>query len=336
MDPAGRSFRPFVARLLTVLAVATLALVVWQLSSLLLLLFGAMLISLALRAGADALARLTPLPAAWGVPVVLLLVLAVLTGTGWLVGDRIATQFVELARKLPAAAAAVEGWVDRQPWVEALLSLGTKGEAPAGLLASLGVFASSLLGALSGLVVILMVAVYLAVDPHVYHRGVLALFPLDMRGHADVVLSEITRTLRTWLVGQGIAMLIIGALTSVGLVLLGNPLALSLGMLAGLLEFVPFVGPLLAAVPAVLVAFSLQPIDALWTVLLYLAVQQVEGHLVMPLIQQRMVALPPVLTVTATVAMGVLFGPPGVLFATPLVVVVVVLVRRVYVEGLLE
>lgn len=336
MDPVGRSFRPFVARLLTVLAVGTLALVAWKLSDLLLLLFGAMLMSLALRAGADALARLTPLPAPWGVPVLLLLVLATLTGAGWLVGGRVADQFVELARKLPAAAAALEDWVDRQPWVEALLSLGTRGEAPAGLLASLGGVASSLLGALGGLVVILMVAVYLAVDPEVYHRGLVALFPLDLRGRADVVLREIARTLRTWLVGQAIAMLIIGAMTTAGLVLLGNPLALSLGVLAGLLEFIPFVGPLLAAVPAVLVAFSLHPIDALWTVLLYLAVQQTEGHVVMPLIQQRMVELPPVLTVAATVAMGVLLGAPGLLFATPLVVVVVVLVRRVYVEGLLE
>ena len=335
MEPVP-SLRPFVARLLTVLAVAVLAVAAWKLSDLLLLLFGALLISLALRAGAESLARVTPMPAAWGVPVVMLLVLAVLAGAGWLTGDRVASQFVELARKLPAAAAGVEDWVDRQPWAEALLTMGTKGDAPSGLLAKLGGLASSLLGGLGGLVVILIVAVYLAVDPHSYRHGIVLLFPVTMRGRTDLVLGELAVSLRNWLVGQAIAMVSIGALTTVGLALLGNPLALSLGLLAGLLEFIPFVGPFLAAVPAVLIALSVAPMDALWTVLLYLAIQQFEGQVVMPLIQLRMVALPPVVAVAATVGMGVLFGVPGVLFATPLVVVLLVLVRRVYVEGLLE
>jgi predicted PurR-regulated permease PerM len=144
------------------------------------------------------------------------------------------------------------------------------------------------------------------------------------------------RTLRAWLVGQAVAMASIGVLTTLGLLALGIPLALSLGLIAALLEFIPFVGPVLSAVPAVLVAFAQSPMDAVWTALLYLVVQQVEGHVAMPLIQARAVALPPALTVAATVGMGMLFGFTGMLFATPLVAAAMVLVRMVYVEGLLE
>ncbi|MGE5504863.1 MAG: AI-2E family transporter [Actinomycetota bacterium] len=328
----------FVGRVLAVIALAVVALAVWQLSDLLLLMFGGILLSLALRAGAEVLARITPLRPAWAVPVVLVLTLAALAGAGWLAGARVGAQFAELSHKIPAAAAQLQHWAQEQPLGQALMQLfgGPNAAPPIGVLARLGGVATSVLGGVAEVVLVLMVTIYLAVDPDTYRDGVVALVPPRLRLRARAVLADLAQTLRAWLVGQAIAMASIGVLTTVGLLVLGIPLALSLGVIAGLLEFIPFVGPVLSAVPAILVAFAQSPMDAVWTALLYLAIQQVEGHVAMPLIQARAVALPPALTVVATVGMGMLFGFTGMLFATPLVAAGMVLVRMVYVEGLLE
>jgi predicted PurR-regulated permease PerM len=131
-------------------------------------------------------------------------------------------------------------------------------------------------------------------------------------------------------------MVIVGLITGVGLWLLEIPLALSLGLIAGLLEFVPFVGPILSAIPAILVAFTQDGMAPLYVVLLYLAVQQIEGNALMPLIQRWAVSLPPALGLIGVVVFGLLFGVLGVLFATPLMVVVMVLTQKLYVEAALR
>jgi predicted PurR-regulated permease PerM len=270
------------------------------------------------------------------VPLVLLLVVGLLALSGWLIGGRISVQFAELTQKLPAAFASFQTWLDHQQWAQVLTRLGSEAKPPTGVLARLGGVATSVLGGLANAVLMLMVTVYLAVDPGPYADGLVQLAPPRLRPRTREVMAAIAHSLRAWLVGQAISMVAIGLLTTGGLLLLGMPLALSLGVLAGLLEFVPFVGPILAAVPAILIAFAQSPGMALWVALFYLFIQQSEGHVVMPLIQERVVSLPPVLAVTATVGMAVLFGFTGLLFATPLVVTGMVVVRMVYIEGLLD
>ena len=127
-------------------------------------------------------------------------------------------------------------------------------------------------------------------------------------------------------------MVLVFVLTGLGLWAIGVPAALALALLAGLAEFVPIVGPIVAAVPALLIALSAGWQTALWTLLLYLAIQQVEGNVIQPLVQHRVVSLPPAITVFAVVAFGLLFGSLGVLFATPLAVVVFVAVWTLWVR----
>ena len=130
-------------------------------------------------------------------------------------------------------------------------------------------------------------------------------------------------------------MAVVGLITTIGLWLLGIPLASTLGLITGLFEFAPFIGPILAAVPAVLIAFTQSPMDALYVIILYIAIQQIEGYLITPYVQKRAVDLPPALTIFAQLLMGVLFGLFGLLLATPLVAASMVIVRMAYIEDVL-
>lgn len=145
-------------------------------------------------------------------------------------------------------------------------------------------------------------------------------------------LGAARRALRGWLLGQVVSMSLVGVLTGIGLRLLGVPLVLSLSVLAGLPDFIPFIGPVIAAVPAVLMAATVGPSIALYTVLLYIVVQQIEGNVIQPLVQRWAVALPPALGLIAVVAFGTLFGVLGLVFAVPLAVALRALVQKLYVD----
>jgi predicted PurR-regulated permease PerM len=149
-----------------------------------------------------------------------------------------------------------------------------------------------------------------------------------MRANVDAALGSSARALRNWLGGQLVAMVVVGVVTGVGLALLDVPLALSLATIAALLEFIPFLGPIIAAIPAILIAFTVDPMTALYVLLLYVGVQQLEGYVLTPLVQRWAVELPPALGVLSVVVLGVLFGVPGALFAVPLTIVAIVLVRE--------
>jgi predicted PurR-regulated permease PerM len=142
--------------------------------------------------------------------------------------------------------------------------------------------------------------------------------------------------LHAWLRGQFVAMLTVGLVTWLGLLLLGVPLALGLAFLAFLLEFIPVLGPIAAAVPAILVGLSVSPMLGLWVMLLYIAIQQVESYLLLPLVQRWAVHIPPALGLIAILVFGVLFGWVGVLLAAPLMVATTVWVRKLYLESILE
>jgi predicted PurR-regulated permease PerM len=191
------------------------------------------------------------------------------------------------------------------------------------------------LGALVNAAIVLSVGLCLAADPRLYKSGLLRLLPPERRPRAREVLTQLGSTLRRWLVGRLVLMFVNAALTWAGLSLLGVPLALTLGLLAGLLNFVPNVGPVIAGVPAVLIALTESPQQAMYVLLLYVALQSVDSYIFTPLVQKRTVELPPALTITAQVLLGVLLGTFGVVFATPLMAAALVLVRMLYVEDVL-
>lgn len=195
-------------------------------------------------------------------------------------------------------------------------------------------FLTSTFVVLAGLVLVVFLAIYVAADPFTYKRGILQLFPMRARGRAREVLSALSLVLRKWLVTQLIAMVVIGVVTTVVLYLLDVEGALPLGIIAGLLEFIPNIGPILSAIPAIAMGFVESPEKALWVALAYWAIQFLENQLLIPLLMQEGVDLPPALTLLAQAVLAIVFGFLGLFVAVPLVAAGLVTVRMLYVEDI--
>ena len=194
-------------------------------------------------------------------------------------------------------------------------------------------FLTSTFTVFAGIILIVFLAIYIAAEPDVYHAGLMHLFPHHSRKRAGEVLSAMATVLRKWLVTQLIAMVTIGTITTVILLILDVKAAFALGALAGLLEFVPTIGPLLSAIPAVAMAFLDSPDKALAVALAYGAIQFLENHLLIPLLMKGGVNIPPALTVVSQALMAMLFGFLGLMVAVPLLCAIMVPVKMLYVEG---
>lgn len=195
-------------------------------------------------------------------------------------------------------------------------------------------FLSSTLAVAAGVLLVIFLAIYVAAEPRTYHDGLMHLFPHDARARAGEVLSAIATVLRRWLVTQLIAMVVIGTVTTVVLLLLDVPAALPLGVLAGLFEFIPTVGPILSAVPAIAMGFVDSPEKALWVTIAYWGIQFLENQLLIPILMREGVDIPPALTLLAQALMALLFGFLGLLLAVPMLAASMVAVKMLYVEGI--
>jgi predicted PurR-regulated permease PerM len=194
-------------------------------------------------------------------------------------------------------------------------------------------FLSSTFAVFAGILLIVFLAIYIGAEPDVYHAGLMHLFPHHARRRAGEVLSAMATVLRRWLVTQLIAMFTIGTITTIILLALDVKAAFALGALAGLLEFVPTIGPLLSAIPAVAMGFLDSPDKALAVAIAYGAIQFLENHLLIPLLMKGGVNIPPALTIVAQALMALLFGFLGLMVAVPLLAAILVPVKMLYVEG---
>jgi predicted PurR-regulated permease PerM len=193
-------------------------------------------------------------------------------------------------------------------------------------------FVSSTLSVVAGLVLILVLSIYVGADPDTYHDGLMKLFPRPWRKRAGEVLTAISIALRKWLVTQLIAMIVIGVVTTVTLLILDVNGAVPLGVLAGLFEFIPTVGPILSALPAVAMGFVESPEKALAVMIAYFAIQQMENYLLIPFLMREGVDLPPALTIMAQALMALIFGFLGLLCAVPALAATMVAVKMLYVQ----
>jgi predicted PurR-regulated permease PerM len=324
------------------------------------------LFGITLSAGATWLQR-RRVPRAIGVFLLVAAFFGTITGLGALAAPRITEQWEELRHQLPDALNRVEQWVRRrQGSVTELLQAPTgerpgaaeqravgqqrdsakqrdAGEPPTDVrqtiaqqVSNLGthfftVF-SSTLAALGSLLLVTFVAIYVALDPRTYRRGILHLVPHGGRAKAIEVMDATGVTLRRWLVAQLIGMVIIGALTTAALLLLDVRAAVALGIIAGILEFVPYFGPILSSLPAIAMGFLDGPEKALWVALTYLVIQQLEGNVVTPLLMKEGLDLPPVLTIIGQSVMALAFGFVGLVIAMPLLGAVMVPIKLLYVQ----
>jgi predicted PurR-regulated permease PerM len=265
---------------------------------------------------------------------------ATVGGVGWLAAPQIADQASQLGSVVPEAIERLRQAVAQNAFLRSILadlpSAAQIKRQLAAMVPNAGLFFTGLFGALGNAVIILFVGIYFAAQPTLYIEGFIKLVPPPRRARARQVLDEIGDTLARWLVGKSASMLVVGAATATGLWLLEVPLALILGLIAGLLDFIPYLGPLMAGVPAALIAFSISPELGLYTVLLFAGIQLLEGYLLSPLIEAKTVSLPPALTIAMQILFGTMFGMAGIALATPLAAVLSVLITMLYVQDVLR
>jgi predicted PurR-regulated permease PerM len=305
----------------------------------LLLAFAGVLFAILLRGLSDFLSTHTGMGEKWSLAATVLLLMVLVTVGAWLLIPSIAEQTDELRQTLPKSVELLEGQVKRYEWGRWMLE---KAPEPAELIPRrLDLFrritgvVSGTLGAIGIVVVIFFTGLFFAVQPRLYTEGIVKLVMIRKRDRAREVIGQIGAELQWWLIAKLTAMVFVGGLTWLGLWLLGIGMPLTLAVLAALLTFIPNLGPIIAAVPAVLIALLDGPATAVWVVVLYIAIQTIESYLLTPLLQQQAVSLPPALTITTQLVMAVVVGGIGLALATPLTVVVLVLVRSLYVQDTL-
>lgn len=326
----------FIRRVVITVAITGAAYIAWQVKAVLMIIFGGMIVATLLSALADKIGHVLPFNRKVTVTMAILVILIILGVTGWWVGGNIASQLEELRQKLPQAFSASVSWLQQFPLAKDVLEKSKDLEDMSVPLTRVAGFTGTALGALANTVLIFAIGIYVAATPELYRRGLVQLIPPVYRERSDYAFLAAANGLRQWLIGQMLTMVIVGTLSAVGLKLLGIPLALSLGLIAGLLEFVPFVGPLAFGLLAVVMAFMQGPTSALHVALLILAIQQLEGNVITPLVQRHTVKLAPALALVSVVIFAALFGVLGVLFATPLMVMTMILIQKLYIECALE
>lgn len=307
--------------------------ILWNSTHVLLILFAGILFATLLSAVTDYLSRWTRLPHGWSLAIGVLLLLLIVAGLFTLVGARIAQQAAEMAERIPQAISQlydhlkhyqIVAWLEQQqPSLRSMMSSTAVGTHIAGYLTGLTTF-------LIEFVIVLAIGLFIAAQPDLYKRGVVSLLPERRQALARELLDDAASTLRWWLLGRILSMIIIGTADGVAMWLLGVPLPLTLGVISGLLTFIPNIGPIIAAVPAVLLALTVQgqPWLPLWVVLAKFGIQMVESYVITPLVQQRTIYMPPALTLSVQFLLGTLAGLPGLALAVPLTAVVIAVTRK--------
>ncbi len=306
-----------------------------------LLVFAAALLAIFLSGLADIIKPYVKLGDGLRVLLVSVILLAVIGGTIALLSPSIADQMRHLREELPKSAVSVTDFLSQYGWGRTLI-----GQLPSfedvknninvsSLLSGVGGVFTSTVGALGNIAIVVLLAIYLASEPKFYSEGFVRLFPIPRRRRVTEILHQVYESLRWWLIGKFGSMLFIGILTWIGLSILGVPIALTLALLAGLLSFIPNFGPIISAIPALLIAFVDSPMTAVYVLILYVGVQIIESNVITPLIERETVELPPALTVVFQLGLGTLVGGLGLILATPLLALIVVVVQLVYLQDIL-
>lgn len=371
--PAEQSFaRRALIAVGVAVGVVAVGMFLWYSLYVLLLAFAAVLAGVLLRGCAEWVGRRFGIGPGWGLVVVVLALVGFFTLLGLVAAPTIVRESEDLADRLPQSLSKAEDTLRRYSWGRRVLGEDAGQEpqqqappssqatrqptsSPTTQPAANGTLLGKVVDAgtapdtvqratrmvnkvLSGVValfVVLVTGVYLAAAPRMYVEGLVILAPHARRPRYRQVMCRLGYVLRWWMIGQLVPMVVIGIVTAIGLKLIGVPMWLFLGLLAALFNFIPNFGPLISGVPAFLLALAESPTKALWVVALYIFAQSLEGYVLTPLVQRRAVELPPALLILFQVLAGLLLGALGVVLAAPLLAVIVVAVKMLYVEDVL-
>ncbi len=337
-SPLADFARRVVVAVLLTLLLLLVAYVLWRGVAVLLQAFAGVLFGLFLSTLAEWLHKHSRLSYGWSLAVVVLGLFLLAGGFGWLLWNRLSREMGELIPKLHQSAAQVREYFEQYPWGRFLVEEVPTTPASAAQMVGIeraGSFVSGLASVLVTAVVILFVGGFGAAEPDQYKAGLYHLVPRRHRCRVGQTVDALAFNLRWWLLGQMLLMLLLWATTTLGLWLMGIPLALVLGLITGMFELIPYAGPWISAVPAALVALLVSPLHLLMVLGMYLGLHLMEGYLVGPMVQRKAVLLPPALTLVSQVLLWEMLGMLGLVVAAPLTVAVIVLLKMLYVEDTL-
>jgi predicted PurR-regulated permease PerM len=258
--------------------------------------------------------------------------LVVISGLFWLIGAKVQTQMAELMETLPETVETAKNKLNDTSLGNLLIDELSSKNSIKRAKEFAGQFFQSSFGIFGDLYVVLFIGIFFTVSPKTYTNGFIQLMPLKNQDKAKKVLNKLSEQLRNWLKGKLISMLIVFILTAIGLAIVGIPLWLVLAFLAGLISFIPNFGPIIALIPAVLLALSQSPEKALIVFALYMFIQFIESNFITTLIQKKLINMPPALIIIAQLVMGILTGGWGLVLATPITVILIVLIQQLYIK----
>ena len=259
-----------------------------------------------------------------------------ISGIIWLIGSEIQSQLSQLSQSLPSTFQNAKDYLD-QSWLgqEVVEKISIK-NGQGKMMDVFSTFFRTTFGLLGDVYVILLLGAYLTAAPYLYVKGIKRLVPPKSRDKTDEVLKNLGHGLQQWLTGKIFAMFVVFVLTAIGLKIMGIPMWLALALIAGFLNFIPNFGPLIAMIPAVLIALSQDPQTALLVAALYLLVQFLESNLITPKVQQRLISIPPALIILSQLIVAIFAGIWGVILATPIMLILIILVQELYIKPMEE
>lgn len=325
----------FVRRLFLVLLVGTIAAALYAAADLLILAFGSALGAIVIHAIAEFYEVHLRMRAKLALGLGIVTVLTLLAFLIWLFGVEFRTQVNLLVMRLPAVVEQLAAQMAQSPVGAKVVDAVRAAFAGSRIAQDIGGLAEGAGAFLLNAMVVLVGAIFFAVDPKVYERGFLLLMPPSKRPVVEDALLDTASTLRLWLRAQLIQMTTMGVLVGTGLWLLGVPSAPALGLLAGISEFIPYVGPLAAMVPALGLAATQSVSQMLWTLAVFAIVRLIQTNFITPFVTNRVVAIPPAVTLFAILSVGAVFGLFGLFFSAAILVVIYTLVRSLYLRDTL-
>jgi predicted PurR-regulated permease PerM len=240
----------------------------------------------------------------------------------WMLGPNAVEQFADLEAELPVAAHSLLTQLQSHQWGQWLLRQSPGSEQVSNgfsfALTRIGGIVVSSATILAGLVIVFSLSVYFSIEPGMYYNGLRRTVPQEYREKLDACAASVAQILRWWVLAKLISMAMVGILISIGLWIVGVPLAGTLGIIAAVMTFIPNVGPLISVIPAALLALAISPTKGLLALLVFAIVFTLEGYVVTPLLERNIVRLPPALTLTMQLLLAAVAGPVGVALAAPL------------------
>ncbi|MBK8389356.1 MAG: AI-2E family transporter [Saprospiraceae bacterium] len=259
--------------------------------------------------------------------------LLILAALFWLIGAKVQSQFVQLIEILPETVDKAKAWLNETTTGAKLLEDALSSQSLGKAQGFLQQFFQSTFGVLGDLYVVLFMGIFFTISPEIYIKGIVNIIPQKGQEKGQEVLDTLGAELRKWLKGTLLSMFVVFAFTAIGLAIIGMPLWLVLALLAGLISFIPNFGPLLALIPAVLLALAQSPQTALLVLGLYILIQFIESNFITTTIQKKLINMPPALIMIGQLFMGTLTGAWGLVLATPIVLIIMVLVQELYIKS---